>query len=483
MPGGALLPGGAVLNPPLPDRAVLPGASVLDALPGCPRAMVLLIAISVYREHADRNAVLFSVGSHDWTAARSPDRQGPAPPYQGPADLTELLSACLTAGLLSAAAAEPAGNAAPAAWFVDRWVAAELHGQLESHGHGTELAEAHGRAAYWQWRSAAWPQDRRADLHDLLEARYHLFCSGDEAEAGNVTRAVCAQLHAWGDLGREAELIQSTLDLLPCVSASRASWLAELGAIAAVRRDHPAAVRWYTESAAMCSALADHDGVRQSRAQSGRACSGSGRVPQSGAALPPVRGCRETRWPGRGGSRAAATAGSTRRTAGSIRPADASLPPTAGGTRPADASRPPASSTDPPELRSRVGAELSRNHRLRVPAGAARQLRSGRVDTRLLAALATLADLHPLRVIGFGDSGPGASAFVPLRSALIETGLPTADVVWAHAVLRSLAAQQPPYRPSRTAIVQLAGGQLAVRFEYPAPGPLGLLTGAATRAR
>ncbi len=259
---------------PLADRPVLPGTSVLDALPGSPRAMALLIAVSVYREPADRNAVLFSVGSHDWTAARSPDRQGPAPPYQGPADLTELVSDCLTAGLLSAAAPEsagnaapasnavPAGNAAPAAWLVDRWVAAELHGQLEARGRGTELAQAHGRAAaYWQWRSAAWPQDRRADLHDLLEARYHLFCSGDVAEAGDVTRAVCAQLHAWGDLGREAELIQSTLDLLPGVSASRASWLAELGAIATVRRDHPAAVRWYTESAAMCSALADHDGV------------------------------------------------------------------------------------------------------------------------------------------------------------------------------------------------------------------------------
>ncbi len=135
------------------------------------------------------------------------------------------------------------------------------------------------------------------------------------------------------------------------------------------------------------------------------------------------------------------------------------------------------------QSRQRLGAELLRNPGLRVPAAASRQLRSGRVDTRLLAALATLADLHPLRVIGFGDSGPGASAFVPLRSVLIETGLPTADAAWAHAVLRFLAAQQPPYRPGRTAIVQLAGGQLAVRCEYPAPGPFGLLTGAATRAR
>jgi hypothetical protein len=224
------------------------------------RAEQLLIGASVYREPADANAVVFHLGEHDWTAARAPDRRGPAPPYQPPPDLHELLAACTASGLLHAVARGQTGQ--PECWQVDPWVAGELHRQLGAAGRPTVLIAAHRRAAeYWQWRAAAWPQDRRSDLHDLLEARHHLFLAGDAEQASELTRAVCAQLHAWGDLGREAELIHATLEMLPTRSSSRANWMHELGTIYQVRAEFGEAYRCYAGAVQMFALLGDFDGV------------------------------------------------------------------------------------------------------------------------------------------------------------------------------------------------------------------------------
>src|ERR1700730_6159305 len=236
----------------------------------------LLIGASVYREPADRNALLFQVGQHDWTAARAPDRQGPAPPYQEPADLGDMIAACEAAGLLTVsfvAPSDPAdrlgrdrpgpggGSDLPTV-FVDRWTATELHRVLESANRGHDLAGAHLRAAeYWQWRSVAWPQGRRADLHDLLEARHHLLKAGETAQACEVREAVCSQLHAWGDLGREAALISDTLTWLPARSARSAAWIHELGKIALVRADYAEAERCYQQALDILTAVGDQSGV------------------------------------------------------------------------------------------------------------------------------------------------------------------------------------------------------------------------------
>jgi tetratricopeptide (TPR) repeat protein len=631
------------------------------------RAEELLIAISVYREPADRNAVLFQIGTHDWTAARVPDRQGPAPPYQAPPDLAELLDHCVATDLLSVSGPGAANAGPPDAWFVDRWIAGYLHAQLAAKGRAGELADAHRRgAAYWQWRAAAWPQERRADIHDLLEARQHLFSSGDIAGAGDVTRVVCAQLRAWGDLGQEADLVQSTLEWLPGRSTARADWLHELGTIASLRGDHPEAERRYAESSAMFAALHDYPGVAkalhslgvQAQAQGEyrraeryyrRSASAQRRADARPASAAPAApsdsaddqadvagsGARE------GGQRAAASA-----TAEPGRPDRAGPPdesarvrlslaagldqqqvrrsaPSAGprprgrltrwpvpwvaitvlgilalaitsistltagghnpGTRPAGSAdslaaryRAEAASwvasqvgrasviacdpamcamlqqravpagdllalgpSGPPDplasnivvatapvraefgtrlatvyapliiasfgtgpaavevraiapdgaaayraeiatdlhARERVGAELARNARLVIPAGARAQLSRGEVDTRLLAVLATLADLHELRIVTFGDAGPRASAIVPMRSVVITQDVPgPAAASWCSSVLSFLAAQQPPYRPASASLIRLARGQSAVRIEYPTPGPLGLLT-------
>ena len=206
----------------------------------------------------DRNALLFQVGQHDWAAAWSPDRQCPVPPHQPPPDLAALVAECAANGLLTLGAA----GTEPASVFVERPVASELRGLLEAANRAADLKAAHRRAAgYWRWRSAAWPQERRADLHDLLEARHHLRQAGQTAEACGLTEEVCSQLHAWGELDREAALISDTLAWLRGRPAQRAALVHELGAIAQVRGDHPGAERRYQQALDLHAATGDLAGV------------------------------------------------------------------------------------------------------------------------------------------------------------------------------------------------------------------------------
>ena len=253
---------------PTSGEAALPDSTVNTTAPAPPvltpgltsSAQKLLIGASVYREPADRNAILFQLGRHDWAAARAPDQAGPTPPYQPPADLPEVLASCVTAGLLTADAAD---SRAARSWHVDPAVAVRLHAELAEAGRDAELVIAHRRAArYWRWRAAAWPQDRESDLHDLLEARHHLFSAGDAEQASDLTREVCAQLHAWGELTRESELIQSTLELLPGRATGHAAgWLHELGAISQVRGDLEEAQRCYAASVELFAIVGDYRGV------------------------------------------------------------------------------------------------------------------------------------------------------------------------------------------------------------------------------
>jgi tetratricopeptide (TPR) repeat protein len=224
------------------------------------RAGLLLIGVSVYREPADRNAVLFQVGEHDYAAARDHDLLGPASPFRPPADLADLTTACLRAGLLQRRRTGRRGDVP--ALLVDERVGHQLREILDGAGRHAELTDAHRRAAdYWQWRAAAWPQERQADIHDLLQARQHLLDAGEIDQASSLTRDICAQLRVWGSLDSEAELIQATLEALPSPSAGRAGWLHELGAVAQAHRDFVAAERHYLSSVAMFEQLEDAGGV------------------------------------------------------------------------------------------------------------------------------------------------------------------------------------------------------------------------------
>ncbi len=122
--------------------------------------------------------------------------------------------------------------------------------------------------------------------------------------------------------------------------------------------------------------------------------------------------------------------------------------------------------------RRQVAAQILANPALRLSAAARAQVRAGRVDSRLLVALPAMAHVHPLRVLSFGDSGPGADPAVPLRSAELASspapaGLsPAAYLAW----LRSyFSGQRPPYN-ARTS----AHGSV-VTVVVSSPSPLGLL--------
>ena len=129
--------------------------------------------------------------------------------------------------------------------------------------------------------------------------------------------------------------------------------------------------------------------------------------------------------------------------------------------------------------RKTVGAKLLGNSKIAVDSPARRQLLDGLVDARLLATLATMADVvHPLRIVTFGGAAPGAGPGVPLRTAVVSGA--TSGLTGGTAVLNSLRgflqAQQPPYLPASTQIVRVAGGQSALRIQFGAPSPLGLLS-------
>ena len=127
--------------------------------------------------------------------------------------------------------------------------------------------------------------------------------------------------------------------------------------------------------------------------------------------------------------------------------------------------------------RRSAGAQLLHSQRIGVAGPAAAQLQAGQVDSRLLIMLAMLASQHPWRVVAFGGASPGvAVAQAPFRQITI-TGPDAGDLAASLAMVR---AQRAPYQPARAAIVRLPGGQTALRIDFAAPSPLGLLTGGAS---
>jgi hypothetical protein len=126
-----------------------------------------------------------------------------------------------------------------------------------------------------------------------------------------------------------------------------------------------------------------------------------------------------------------------------------------------------------------VGRELLGNPHLRVSAAARAALRAGQVDPRLLTTLATLAattpaTTGPVRVSAFGDSGPGASQGMPLRSAQI-TVPSRADRGRLQGMITFVRAQRPPFLPARALITRGAGGSPVLSIGFSAPSPAGLL--------
>ena len=124
-----------------------------------------------------------------------------------------------------------------------------------------------------------------------------------------------------------------------------------------------------------------------------------------------------------------------------------------------------------------AGKQLLRNPRIHVSAPALPALANGQVDARLLTVFAALATLHSVRVLGFAAAPAGASPGLPLRTAdLAPAGPGTRQQPNSVPSLASfLRAQLPPYRPATITQFRLPGGGAALRVEFAAPSPLGLL--------
>jgi hypothetical protein len=130
--------------------------------------------------------------------------------------------------------------------------------------------------------------------------------------------------------------------------------------------------------------------------------------------------------------------------------------------------------------RKTSGAELLHSSQIAMAPIARRDLSAGRVDSRLLIAITEMASVHPMYIINFGSVAPGADADLPLRFAdFAESGRAHGQsgrsAGYVRSVVSFLHAQRVPFRPAYVATVRLAGGAKALRVEFPAPSPLGLL--------
>jgi hypothetical protein len=129
--------------------------------------------------------------------------------------------------------------------------------------------------------------------------------------------------------------------------------------------------------------------------------------------------------------------------------------------------------------RKTAGTVLLNAPQISVPALAGGQLTAGAVDSRLLEALVFVAGHQPIRIVQFGDPGPGASADVPLRYVDLAERDPTRHLSSA-AYVRSLRAYLSTadvrFRPAIVTTAVLGDGQHVLRVEVTAPSPFGVFS-------
>jgi len=391
---------------------------------------------------------------------------------------------CEAAGLLTAGPGREL--------FVHRWTAGELHRHLGEIGLSEQLADAHSQAAgYWRSRAAASPAVDGAQL----EARYHLNCAGDpsgepvppappEAQASSPPPSWTAPDHGAGAGRRRLKRIGLTsaaaaMAVFLAVEATNGSAASRPASPAAPERPgipgpvtQAADVRNQTAAwvagqisagaivacdPAMCSALVQHGIPAANLLVLGPESAdplGSAVVLATAA----VRNMFGTRLATVYAPQTLASFG-TGQARIDVR---AMAPDGAAAYRGALAA----------DLRARraAGAQLLANPRIILPPAARSELAAGAVDARLLIILAAMAVNGPVRVLAFGDLGPGASMGTPLRSAQI-----LASGASAPAMLAFVRAQRPPYLPAQSGLSPAPGGETELTIAFTAPGPLGLL--------
>jgi tetratricopeptide (TPR) repeat protein len=277
---------------------------LIETLGGTEGAEDLLVGMSVYREPVDMNGALFQVGEPgddagtldpseieeriesalaaagvDSSKRAVPDDLPPAvrdeigsllemarrPPRSAPEGLGEMVEACVASSLLGMVEGD-----GETGLFVHRWTAGELERGANAAGEAEKIAAAHRRAAeYWQWRVAVWPQSVPADIHDLLEARFHYLKAGELDQVIAITESACSQLDEWGAWDDETTLVHDMLAQLPEGDDREAAWLSQLGNIALRRGDFDAAESLYRRSLEIKESVDDQRGVANSYGQLG----------------------------------------------------------------------------------------------------------------------------------------------------------------------------------------------------------------------
>ena len=134
--------------------------------------------------------------------------------------------------------------------------------------------------------------------------------------------------------------------------------------------------------------------------------------------------------------------------------------------------------------RKKTGAGLLNDQQITVPVLASAQLSGGQVDSRLLLALADLAARHPIRIVQFGNDGPGASADIPLRFVDLAENVSAAHLAraaYVGSVRAYLSSVNASFRPAAMTTVVLPNGQAVLRVEVAAPSPLAAAAGLSSR--
>ena len=126
------------------------------------------------------------------------------------------------------------------------------------------------------------------------------------------------------------------------------------------------------------------------------------------------------------------------------------------------------------QTRIKAGKQLLSTGKVSASAAAESDLETGAVDPRLLLVIKAMANLEPVDIVGFADSGPGASAGVPFRLMTLGESDPAASVsasAYLQAMLRLLQAHAS--FPAFNHVGQTSlSGQKVVQVEYAAPSPL-----------
>ena len=92
-----------------------------------------------------------------------------------------------------------------------------------------------------------------------------------------------------------------------------------------------------------------------------------------------------------------------------------------------------------------------------------------------------MAAVHPLEIVAFGNSAPGADVSMPLRFAEVtqlsahHAAARSASPAFVRAMTAFLRGQPAHLGTVQAQAVSVAGGQTVLRIGFGAPSPLGLL--------